>query len=112
MPTLSTIRHKRGRRTDTSFGDRIAIVDSLLGGQLSRAAVCADFSISEDQLDKWIQMHARDRVVHINEFRGSQIRDPNVRDLQSRIHKMESMLRKRQCELRVLQQVARSYGLL
>jgi hypothetical protein len=95
-----------------SFGERVAIVDRLLGGTLTRESVCAQCGIDEDELDEWLRMHARDRAVTLDEFRAPKSGEPRVQSLWSRLRQLEALLRTRHRELLMLRQLARSRGLL
>jgi hypothetical protein len=94
------------------FGERVAIVDRLLGGTLTRDRVCAQCGIDEDELDEWLRMHARDRSVSLDEFRAPKSIGPGYQSLWSRLRQLEALLRTRHRELLMLRQLARARGLL
>lgn len=100
------------RAASISFGERIAVVDELLGGQTTREKVLEWFRIDNNELDRWLQVHARDRLVFLDEFRRPALQRPDVHGLQAKVRKLEAMLRARNKELSLLRQVARLRGLI
>lgn len=104
-----------GRQTDThrhSFGERVEIVNQLLGGRVLHDDVCRRMSISREELERWVASHARDRPVSLDEFRRAPVLAPDIRRLVSHLRQLESLLRARQRELVLLKQIAKSRGLL
>jgi hypothetical protein len=99
-------------RGHVTFGERVAMVDRLLGGTLTRETVCAQCGIDEDELGEWLRMHARDRAVSLDEFRAPKTAEPRFRSLWSRLGQLEALLRVRHRELLMLRQLARARGLL
>jgi hypothetical protein len=102
----------RNGRCRVPFGKRVAIVDRLLGGAVTREAVCAEWGIAEAELDEWLRMHARDRKMSLDEFRAPRAIEPAHKPLWSRLKQLESLLRARHRELLLLRQLARGRGLL
>lgn len=103
------------RAASLSFGERVAVVDDLLGGRTTREHVCEWFRIDDDELDRWLRIHARDRLVFIDEFRRPAALRPNRPELcglQAQVRKLEALLRARNNELSLLRQIARLRGLI
>jgi hypothetical protein len=100
------------RAASISFGERVAVVNDLLGGRMTRENVCEWFRIDNSELDRWVRIHARDRLVFIDEFRRPAALHPDLRGLQSQVRKLEALLRARKKELSLLRQIARLRGLI
>jgi len=109
MRTHTTTRSVRGR---VPFGERVILVDRLLGGALTRDEVCAQAGIGSDELDEWLRMHARDRSLSLDEFRAPRHLERGLVPLWSRLRRLEALLRTRHRELLLLRQLARGRGLL
>lgn len=95
-----------------SFGERVAVVNQLLGGATTREDVCREQGITAAELDEWMRMHARDREVSLDEFRAPADLEPRLKPLWSRLRQLETLLRARHRELLLLRQMARTRGLL
>lgn len=95
-----------------SFGERIATVDQLLSGKISRESIREWFAIDDGELDRWVRIHARDRLFSIDEFRLPKASEPRLRRLLSRLRVLETLLRERRRELSLLRSLARSRSLL
>lgn len=95
-----------------TFGARVAIVDRLLGGAISRTDACRRLSITEVELDEWVHAHARDRPVSLDEFRIPSTLGAGMHDHWRHLRQLESLLRARHRELLMLQRIARGRGLI
>ncbi len=100
------------RNNTPSFGTRVAVIDQLLGGRISRERACEALTIDEDRLDDYLREHARDRVVSLAELRMPAALRPGMHELWSRVKHLEALLRDRHRELVLLRQIARGRGLL
>lgn len=95
-----------------TFGARVATIDRLLGGEISRDAACRTLSINEVKLDEYLREHARDRPVSLDELRMPCALGPGMHELWSHLKQLESLLRTRHRELVLLRQIARGRGLI
>ncbi|MBI3714543.1 MAG: hypothetical protein HY255_00945 [Betaproteobacteria bacterium] len=111
MPHSPEPAARPGPRRPT-FGERVAAVNRLLGGNVSRQEVCRQFAIGSDELDQWIHEHARDRPVHLDEFRTARGPSPQADRLSAYLRRLEALLDTKQRELCMLRQLARGRGLL
>ena len=101
-----------GQQIVASFGERIDIVDHLLGGKITRECVCQLYKIDEEELNRWVRLHARDRLIAIDEFRGLQASNPQLHQLKMHMRKLESLLCQRASELSMLRNLAKSRGIM
>ncbi len=105
-------KHSGAAAQRPSFGTRVAIVDRLLGGDISRETACHTLAIPDEKLDEYLHEHARDKLVSLDDFRMPSTLDPVMRELWSHLKQLESLLRARHRELVLLRQIARGRGLI
>ena len=86
------------KRRHVHLGDRLDAIERIRGGQSTPEDVAEELGVSAEQVHVWMQVHADDRIVALDDTRIS----PEVRRLSRRAERLVELIANAELTIRIL----------
>ena len=86
------------RRRHIHLGDRLEAIERIRGKQATPEQVAAELDVPAEEVHLWLQVHADDRIVALDDTRVS----PEVRRLSRRAERLVELIANADLTIRIL----------
>lgn len=86
------------RRHHVHLGDRLAVIEKIRTKAMTPEQAAARLGVAEAEVQGWMQVHAKDRIVSLDEARVS----PDVARLSRRAERLVELIESADLTIRIL----------